>query len=138
MCLWLLLGRGTLQVHPRQEWLRKLKVPVEEAGLNALLQFLYQSVSKDADLDYPTRQLLLAFLNDELPVQLTLTRQGGRPAKVPEADILDAMSKELAAGGNLESAYAAAKEEHGVSRSRAQQVAQKHKLRSAGGATKPR
>ena len=84
-----------------------------------------------SDLDLPTRETLLELLRNQLGFRLTLKRKRGPPPRQPESGILKTMQKELAAGGTLESAYAAAMGVRQVSRSRAQQVAKKHKLRAA-------
>jgi hypothetical protein len=142
-CLWLFLGRLNFRVGPNDrdkffKFRRQNKKKDERAGMSALLRLLSDSVDKDPDLDEETRELLLALLDDELPrFSLKVQCFRGRPPKIPEDAIRIAMQKELAAGGNLESAYAAAKEQLGVSRSRAQQIAKKHRLKKSPKATKP-
>jgi hypothetical protein len=97
----------------------------------SVLKLIEESVAKDTDLDTPIRETLLELLRGQLGFRLTLKRKRGSPPQQPESAILETMRKELADGGNLESAYAAAERVRRVSRSRAQQVAKKHKLRAA-------
>ena len=96
-----------------------------------VLKLIEESVAKDADMDGLIRETLLQLLRGELGYRLALKRRRGAFRLTPERAILEAMKKELDAGGNLESAYAAAMRARNIKRSRAQQVAKKHGLRAA-------
>jgi hypothetical protein len=130
LCLFAFLG----DVVSKDARLKQHKEKIETAGISALLRFVSDSVARDDYLDEAIRDLLLSFLDDELPLTLSVRRRAGRPPTMPETAILAAMKQEWAVSQNLESAYAAAKQKTGASRSRAQQVAKKHGL---GRATKP-
>jgi hypothetical protein len=113
------------------EFTRQNRRAVEEAGISALLNLLTHSVAKDPDYDEFTRNMLLLFLDDQLPAKLMVRLPQGPVPMVPDRAIKTVMEEWLAGGGDLESAYARVKERLGVSRTIAQRVAKKYNLRPA-------
>jgi hypothetical protein len=110
---------------------RQNRKMVEEEGISALLTLLTHSVAKDPDYDEFTRNMLLLFLDDQLPAKLMVKLPRGPAPMVPDRVIKTVMEEWLAGGGDLESAYARAKDQLGVSRTIAQRVAKKYNLRPA-------
>jgi len=113
------------------EFMRREKADLDEAGIRALLKLLHHSVAKDPDYDDRTRGMLLSFLEDRLPAKLMVKLPRGPMPRVPEIAIKHVMKEWLTGGGGMESAYARVKEELGVTRTVAQRVAKKYKLRPA-------
>ena len=129
----LFLGQLQFKTDRKQfsEFMRQNKIGIEEQGIHALLKLLHHSVSRDPDYDDFTRNMLLFLLEDRLPARLMVKLPPGPMPMVPELAIKLVLEEWLTGGGGMESAYARVKEQLGVTRTAAQRVAKKYKLRPA-------